>query len=71
MGVGLSAAIAANRRWFDPVTQPTPKAKPLTQGAMHQQRRVFREVAKSVARSGIWAGPTGRVRSSGSTTPLR
>ncbi len=71
MGAWLPAASSVNRRWLDPVTQPRRNATPLTHGAMHQQRRVFREAPKSVVSSGIWSGPTGRVHSSGSTTRSR
>jgi hypothetical protein len=40
IGVELAAAIAPNRRWFPPLSQPAANWLLVTQNAMHQQRRV-------------------------------
>jgi hypothetical protein len=61
MGVELAAAIAPNRRWLPPLSQPAANWVRVTQNAMHQQRRVVLWLSNSLLRSGRSFGSTSRV----------
>jgi hypothetical protein len=67
IGVELAAAIALNRCWLPPMSQPAANWLGVTQNAMHQQRRVVLWLSNSLARSGTSFGPTGRVSMSALT----
>jgi hypothetical protein len=61
IGVELAAAIAPNRRWLPPLSQPAANWLRVTQNAMHQQRRVVLWLSNSLLRSGRSFGSTSRV----------
>jgi len=61
IGVELAAAIAPNRRWLPPLSQPAANWLRVTQNAMHQQRRVVLWLSNSLLRSGRSFDSTSRV----------
>jgi hypothetical protein len=61
IGVELAAAIAPNRRWLPPLSQPAANWLRVTQNAMHQQWRVVLWLSNSLLRSGRSFGSTSRV----------